>query len=307
MTFTNELTHLRAIQEKKEGLFHSKYEKAVEEQLQELKKPQTYPNIIGGKEVKAKKTFDKFSPNDRTMLLGKFPLGSAADVNAAVKAAWEAFPEWSKWDHTARVAVFQRIVKLFREHKYELAAAVTLDNGKNRDEAVADVDEAIDFMSYYSDQVKANDGYRTKLPPAYENERSMSILRPYGVWAVVCPFNFPIAISMGMASAAMITGNTVVIKPSSLTPFAFNQGIPAAGGGWPAARRGEPDHRPGGRGRRLPGDASGRGGRGLHRLEGRGLQHHPQFRPGVSKAGDSGDGLEERGHRDRQCEHREGC
>src|SRR5512140_580811 len=61
------------------------------------------------------------------------------------------------------------------------------------------------------------------MPQAYEDERSMSVLKPYGVWAVVCPFNFPIAIGMGMASAAMITGNAVVIKPSTLTPFAFNK------------------------------------------------------------------------------------
>jgi 1-pyrroline-5-carboxylate dehydrogenase len=223
MTFTSELTHLRAIQDKNEGQFHSNYEKAMEEQLEDLKKPQTYQNVFGGKYVKGKKTFDKFSPNDKRMLLGKFPLGSASDVNAAVKAAGEAFPEWSKWDYTARVAVFERIVKLFREHKYELSAAITLDNGKNRDEAVADVDEAIDFMSYYADQVRTNEGYRLHPAACYEDERPVSVLRPYGVWAVVCPFNFPIAIGMGMASAAMITGNTVVIKPSSLTPFAFNK------------------------------------------------------------------------------------
>ncbi len=223
MAFANELTYLRAIQGKKEGQFHSKYEKAVEEQLEELKRPTTFQNVIGGRKGKGAKTFSKFSPNDRTLLLGKFESGKRSDVNAAVKAAREAFQDWSRWDHTDRVAVIERAVKRFRERKYELAAAMTFDNGKNRDEAVADVDEGIDFMSYYADQVRKNDGYLTKQKAAYEDEESSLVLRPYGVWSVICPFNFPIAISMGMSSAAMITGNTVVIKPSSLAPFAFHK------------------------------------------------------------------------------------
>jgi 1-pyrroline-5-carboxylate dehydrogenase len=221
MAFESELTQVRAMQAKKDGQFHSRYEKAVEEQLKELKRPQKFQNVIGGKRERATKTFDKFSPNDKRLLLGKFQLGTRSDVNAAVKAAWKAYPEWSKLDYLRRVEIFERAVKLYREHLFELAAAVTLDNGKNRAEAVADVDEAIDFMAYYSDQVRKNEGYRTKLGVAYEGESSISVLQPYGVWSVVCPFNFPVAISVGMAVSAMITGNTVVIKPSSLAPFSF--------------------------------------------------------------------------------------
>ena len=221
MAFNSELTQLRAIQGKKDGQFHSNYEKAVVEQLNELEKPLVYQNVIGGKRGKAPKTFNKFSPNDRRLLLGKFQLGTRPEVNEAVKAAWKAHPEWSKLDYLQRVEIFEKAVKLFREHLFALAAAITLDNGKNRAEAVADIDEAIDFMAYYSDQMRKNEGYQIKLRVAYEGESSTSILQPYGVWSVICPFNFPVAIGIGMSVAAMITGNTVVIKPSSLAPFAF--------------------------------------------------------------------------------------
>jgi hypothetical protein len=86
MAFESELTQVRAIQSKKDGQFHSRYEKAIEEQLKELKKPQTFQNIIAGKRGKVTKTFDKFSPTDKRLRLGKFQLGTRSDVNAEVWA-----------------------------------------------------------------------------------------------------------------------------------------------------------------------------------------------------------------------------
>ena len=223
MPFKNELTYLNAAAKKKEAEFHSRYEKALEAELADLNKPQTHENIIDGKKVKGRKTAPKVSPSDRTLVLGNFQLGTKEDVNSAVKAAWKAFQDWSEKDYTERVEVFERAAKLFQRNKYQLAAALTLDNGKNRYEAMADIDEAIDFMYYYSDQMRAHEGYTTPLPQAYKEERSQSLLRPYGVWSVVCPFNFPVAISIGMSTAAMLTGNTVVLKPSTLAPYALHK------------------------------------------------------------------------------------
>ncbi|HUL40159.1 MAG TPA: aldehyde dehydrogenase family protein, partial [Methanomassiliicoccales archaeon] len=223
MTFRNELTWINAVRSKREADFHSRYEKAVEKVLGEVKKPAICENIIGGRRTVGRKTAPKTSPNDRDIVLGDFQQGTADDVNSAVKAAISAFEVWSETDYVDRVEVFERAADLFSRNKFELSAALTLDNGKNRYEALADIDEAIDFMRYYALQMRLNDGFGRMLSVAYEDERSYSVLRPFGVWSVICPFNFPVAISIGMACGAMITGNTVIIKPSSTAPFALHK------------------------------------------------------------------------------------
>lgn len=223
MPFKNELTWVNAAKARKEGEFHSRYEKEVAKVREEVRTPAVHENIIGGKRTKDRGTFTKASPNDATLVLGHFQRGTKEDVSSAVKAAHSAFEMWSETDYVDRVGIFERAAELFQREKFALAAALTLDNGKNRHEALADIDEAIDFMSYYCGQMRLNDGFETLLPAAYDNERSVDMLRPFGPWAVICPFNFPVAISIGMSSAAMLTGNTVVIKPSTTAPFALHK------------------------------------------------------------------------------------
>lgn len=221
MAFKNELTYMNAITRNEAEDFHSSYERAMEDVLEELRRPEVHPNIVGGQSTPDRQTFAKVSPSDREMVLGHFQLGSKRDVDQAVKAAQQAFISWSDQDYVERVEIFERAAQLFEMEKYHLAAALTLDNGKNRYESIADIDEAIDFMKFYANQMRLNDGFEVLLPPAYQNERAISYQRPYGVWSVICPFNFPVAISVGMATAAMITGNTTVLKPSSTAPFAL--------------------------------------------------------------------------------------
>ncbi|RXM21749.1 aldehyde dehydrogenase family protein, partial [Citrobacter sp. AAK_AS5] len=86
--------------------------------------------------------------------------------------------------------------------------------------AVGEVDEAVDFISFYTERMEARHGFCEETSPAYEDERPVSVMRPYGVWASGCPFHFPIAISAGMLTAAIITGNTAVLKPSTPAPLA---------------------------------------------------------------------------------------
>ncbi len=112
-----------------------------------------------------------------------------------------------------------RAADIMSDEKYRLAALMTFENGKNRFEAVADVDEAIDFLRYYAQQVIDHHGFDREMARSVKNERARSVLRPYGVWAVVSPFNFPLAIATGMTTGALIMGNTVVLKPASDTPF----------------------------------------------------------------------------------------
>src|SRR5256712_2762002 len=96
---------------------------------------------------------------------------------------------------------------------------MSFENGKNRYEAMADVDEAADLMRWYAAERLRNQGYERPMGQCLPGETTRSILKPYGVWAVVAPFNFPLAIAAGMSTGALITGNTVVFKPASDTPY----------------------------------------------------------------------------------------
>ncbi|HTY47776.1 MAG TPA: aldehyde dehydrogenase family protein [Methanomassiliicoccales archaeon] len=223
MSFKNELTYLHEVEDNAEERFDDTYYTAIKLVMEDFEKEEVLPNIIAGKGTRSKATFEKRSPADNSVLMARFQRGTKEDVNKAVRAAREAFRTWSSTDYAERVKIFEKAARVLSDHKYELAAALTFDNGKNRYEALADIDEAIDFLRFYASEVKRNDGYATPLPPAYTNERSESLLRPYGVWAVVCPFNFPVAISLGMAAAALITGNTVVIKPSTTAPYTLHK------------------------------------------------------------------------------------
>ena len=103
--------------------------------------------------------------------------------------------------------------------KFELSAWLSFENGKNRYESVADIDEAIDFIRYYSYVMESNNGFTMQTNSAFPNEKSTSVMRPFGVWGIIAPFNFPAAILVGMSIGALITGNTIVLKPSSDAPI----------------------------------------------------------------------------------------
>ena len=140
-------------------------------------------------------------------------------VNQAIEASAHAFKTWGTTDYKYRIQIFRKIADLIRKRKFELAAWLTLENGKNRYEAIADVDEALDFINYYIDDMIANDGFVLANKNARSGERNTSVMKPYGIWAIIAPFNFPAAILVGMTIGALITGNTVVIKPASDTPI----------------------------------------------------------------------------------------
>jgi 1-pyrroline-5-carboxylate dehydrogenase len=101
------------------------------------------------------------------------------------------------------------------QEKYSLSALITYEVGKNRFEALAEVGEAVEKLRYYCDVYERNNGYVISMDSDLPNERNTSVMKPYGVWAVVSPFNFPVALAAGMDSAALLTGNTVVFKPTS--------------------------------------------------------------------------------------------
>src|SRR5207302_1801244 len=217
MEFRNERTWQNAVELGKTEEFHVNYETAVDKVRSEF--GQTLPMIIDGKEVRTTATFPDVSPADIRVVLGLFQHGTKAHAKRAIKAARAAFPTWSATPWAERVRIVQRAADLISERKFRYAALLSFENGKNRYEAMADVDEAADLLRWYAAEMNRNRGYEHAMGQFLPGETARAMLKPYGVWAVVAPFNFPFAIAAGMSTGALITGNTVVFKPASDTPF----------------------------------------------------------------------------------------
>lgn len=217
MDFRNERTWQNAVELGKTAAFHANYEAAVDKVRTEFGDKR--PMIIGGKEAWAAATFPDTSPADTRLVLGHFQKGTKADAKRAVQAARAAFPGWAATPYTERVRIIHRAADRISERKFALAALMSFENGKNRYEAMADVDEAADLLRWYATEMNRNRGYEHAMGQYLPGETARAILKPYGVWAVVAPFNFPLAIAAGMSTGAVITGNTAVFKPASDTPF----------------------------------------------------------------------------------------
>ena len=134
-------------------------------------------------------------------------------------AARRAFPAWSQGPIEERTAILRRAADLIEEHGFDLSALLSLEVGKNRLEAMGDVTETADLVRYYCEQMERNDGFDRPMARFSEREETRSVLRPYGVWAVISPFNFPAALAGGPMGGALVAGNTVVLKPSHEAPL----------------------------------------------------------------------------------------
>ncbi|HEU4647440.1 MAG TPA: aldehyde dehydrogenase family protein [Gemmatimonadales bacterium] len=178
-----------------------------------------HPFYIAGEpiETAAAPVVDR-SPIDGSVL-GHFAAASAEHVDRAVRAAKAAQRAWAKLPWQERVATMQRAARLIRERKYELAAIMSLEVGKNRLEAMGDAEEAADLIEYYAQQVVDADGFIRDMAKVTPIERNTDVLRPYGVFACISPFNFPLALSAGMSGAALVCGNAVIYKPAEDTPW----------------------------------------------------------------------------------------
>jgi 1-pyrroline-5-carboxylate dehydrogenase len=175
----------------------------------------THYSTIAGRDVTGgNERLESRSPIDRSVLLGTFIAARADDVDAAVKAAREAKTAWATMAWKERVAIMREIAEKIREHRYELAAVMSVEIGKTRFESLGDAEESADLIDYYADQVERADGFVQPMGQLSPAEQTHDILRPYGVFAVIAPFNFPMALATGMSSAALLAGNTVVLKPA---------------------------------------------------------------------------------------------
>jgi acyl-CoA reductase-like NAD-dependent aldehyde dehydrogenase len=163
------------------------------------------------------------SPIDSDMVLGDFALATPADVERALRVAQAAWPAWRARPAQERAALLRRTADAMEARVYDIAAALALEVGKNRREALGEAQETVDFFRHYADEFERAGGFDVALPnDPLEGvvSTNRSVLRPYGVWAVIAPFNFPLALMGGPTAAALVTGNVVVAKGSSHTPWA---------------------------------------------------------------------------------------
>lgn len=180
---------------------------------------QEHPLFINGKASRAAGQFDDTSPIDTRIVIGRFQQGGREHVREAVAAARAAFPSWSSLPWQERVRLLKKVADMIRGHRWELSALMGYEAGKNRLECVGDVEEAADLIEYYCDQVAKHAGFAERMGKLGDNEENLSVMRPYGVWAVISPFNFPLALAAGPSGGALVAGNTVVFKPASATPL----------------------------------------------------------------------------------------
>ena len=214
-------------------LLHEYFEEDVAELKTNLGK--RYQMLIDGQWLDGAGTFEGRSPINTDWLLGTFARASDAHVDQAVAAAKAAFPAWRATPWQERCARVQRVADLISERLFEISAAVSLEIGKNRLEAIGDVEESADLIRYCVDAMRDNQGFERQLLSETDQHFNRSVLKPYGVWGVIGPFNFPAALTGAPSGAALVAGNTVVLKPAaegSLTASMIAQcmedaGIPA--------------------------------------------------------------------------------
>jgi 1-pyrroline-5-carboxylate dehydrogenase len=191
---------------------------AFQAALQEVRSAlgRTYPLWIDGHEVKARETFPSLNPSRPSEILGHFQKGEPAHADQAIEAAARAFETWKDVPAAQRAEVLFRAAARMRERKHWFSAWLVFEVGKSWAEADADTAESIDFMDFYAREMLryAAEQPVTKIP----GEENQLVYIPLGVGVAIPPWNFPNAILTGMTSAALVTGNTVVVKPSSDAP-----------------------------------------------------------------------------------------
>jgi len=176
-----------------------------------------YPLVIDGKEVDTKGKFKSVNPSDPSRVLAVFSKAGRQEARDAIAAALRAFPDWSSLSAKDRAWCLFEAAKKMRQRKHEFSAAMVLECGKSWVEADADTAEAIDFMEFYGREALR---YAEKQPlTQISAEHAELFYIPLGVGAVIPPWNFPLAILVGMTTAALVSGNTVVLKPSSDSPW----------------------------------------------------------------------------------------
>jgi 1-pyrroline-5-carboxylate dehydrogenase len=191
---------------------HKAYDEAIEEAKKGL--GATIPVVVNGEEREGTGTYELRSPIDNDLLLAHVSQATREDTDEAVAAAKAAALEWDRIGWRARVEIINNAADLITERRSVLSALMAMEVGKNRLEALGDVEETADLMRWNAKEMVDNDGFQVPMQAMGAEGNYYDVLRPYGVWAVISPFNFPMALSGGPSSGALVAGNTVVFKPA---------------------------------------------------------------------------------------------
>jgi RHH-type proline utilization regulon transcriptional repressor/proline dehydrogenase/delta 1-pyrroline-5-carboxylate dehydrogenase len=182
--------------------------------LREVRKRfgEKYPLVIGGEKVWTDELTPSVNPSAPDEIVGYGSEAGIPEAERAVQAARAAFTMWSRTPFEERTRLLERAADILERRRFELSAVEVFEVGKPWNEADADIREAIDFCTFYAQEMRRLG--RPKLTQQIPGEESYHHYWPRGVAFVIAPWNFPIAILCGMASAAVVTGNTVIMKPS---------------------------------------------------------------------------------------------
>jgi 1-pyrroline-5-carboxylate dehydrogenase len=195
---------------------HRLYDQGIEKARSWL--GQKHPLYVNGEAREGSGHKKARSPIDGAVI-GEFAQGTREDVRDAVRAAKEFFPTWAATPWQERVAIIRRAADLMSEQRNELSALMAMEVGKNRLEALGDVEESADLLRWNANEVEKNDGFRKPMQTMGAAGEYYDVLRPFGVWAVISPFNFPMALAAGPSSGALVAGNAVVFKPAHMGVF----------------------------------------------------------------------------------------
>ncbi len=175
-----------------------------------------YPLLIGGKEVRTSQEVSSINPARPEEVVGRVAMAGSEEADQAIEKACEAFVKWQQTSAQERAKILFKAADEIHKTRFELAAWEVYEVGKTWREADADVTESIDFLRYYAQEM-----IRLSTPQSlghYPGEKNLYFYRPRGIGLVISPWNFPLAIPTGMVSAAIVTGNCVIFKPSNLSP-----------------------------------------------------------------------------------------
>lgn len=214
--------------------------RALEQALRQARRAlgRVYPLVVDGRRLLSRRTLRSINPSRFSEVIGLAPDAGLAPADRALEAATRAFESWRRVSQEKRAGFLRRMAGLLRRRRFEFCAWLILEVGKNWAEADADVAEAIDFLEYYAELSLLPPPRLTPVP----SEHNVYLYEPLGPVVVIPPWNFPLAILVGMTSAALVTGNTVVLKPSSQSPviaakfveLAEEAGLPAGVINWVA-------------------------------------------------------------------------
>ena len=198
------------------SVIHAEFDATVKKMRAEL--GEEIPSIIAGRQIRTGTLNKKFNPANTQELVAQYHVPSIEQLNEAFEASRKAQKSWAATPWQERVRLTRKAADIIRDRKMKISVLMTLEVGKNRMESLGDAEESADLLSYYAQQMEDAHGFVQPLGKLSPNENTQDVLRPYGVFSVIAPFNFPMALSAGMASAALLGGNSVILKPSDDAP-----------------------------------------------------------------------------------------